>query len=297
MINAIQQLEWFRKNILYKDIDHTYTYIPTNTPLISATTLLKKYSKPFRDDYWSVYKCLQQSGNDVKSDFHKDVNKDHYLLNGDHIHYKMISNDYFTDIINPDKLLEEWSYKKIIGTSRGTILHNYLENKWMGKIYDDIPLDDSIIKKEDKDDFNNSIKQLKSQADKFISNHYHLIPIRLEIVLGCDKYKVAGQADALFFDSVTQQYHLYDYKTDKKIESSNQFEYFLEPLNYVQNCEFNKYCLQLSIYKYLIESKTDIRISQSNIVWFNHNNDKYKIIPLIDRRNDIEKLLHHNIKT
>ena len=51
------------------------------------------------------------------------------------------------------------------------------------------------------------------------------------------------------------------------------------------------YSLQLSLYKYLIEKNTSIKLGESYLIWMSHNNDNYKIIKTKDRTEYIEKIL------
>ncbi len=46
----------------------------------------------------------------------------------------------------------------------------------------------------------------------------------------------------------------------------------------LDQCEFNTYSLQLNIYKKIIEKNTNLKLGTSHLVWFNEENDNYKII-------------------
>jgi hypothetical protein len=46
----------------------------------------------------------------------------------------------------------------------------------------------------------------------------------------------------------------------------------------MDDCEFNTYSLQLSIYKEIIERNTNLKLGSCHLVWFNEENDNYKVI-------------------
>jgi CRISPR/Cas system-associated protein endoribonuclease Cas2 len=49
-------------------------------------------------------------------------------------------------------------------------------------------------------------------------------------------------------------------------------------LNHLEECEYNTYSLQLSIYKKIIEKNTSLKIGKSYLCWINEENDSYEII-------------------
>lgn len=289
------QLDSFTKAIKYKDINHTYSTID-GVKLTSVTTVLKKYTPEFRSEYWRTYKALQASGYAVKSDASFKVRRDYIAVNGNQIHYKEVLTGGIDNLqlsITPVDLMKEWKYKALVGTTRGTILHNYLEHAWQGKIFP--PLDwQSLIKPDDTSAFAESLHILRRQADSFLHDHRHLIPIKLEQIVGSKKFKIAGQIDAILYDPELDEYYLYDYKTDKKIEYDSPFDNFNAPLEYISACNYNKYSLQLGIYKYLLEKYTDIKIADCRIVWFNQFNLTYQIIKLKNFDEQVEHLVHHH---
>ena len=74
---------------------------------------------------------------------------------------------------------------------------------------------------------------------------------------------------------------LFDWKRSKKIFdvngkiSSNHYEYGLEDLSHIGASSFNKYCLQLNIYRKILENNYDKRISSMNILVLHSKYDTY----------------------
>ena len=56
----------------------------------------------------------------------------------------------------------------------------------------------------------------------------------------------------------------------------------------------NTYSLQLSLYKYIIEKNTNLKLGDSYIVWFNEKNETYKPIKCYDFQKEIVKMLEKN---
>ena len=68
----------------------------------------------------------------------------------------------------------------------------------------------------------------------------------------------------------------------------------LGPVSHLDECEFSTYSLQLSLYKYIIEYETKLKIEDCFIVWFNENNAKYKLIKCADYSKEIIDMLDYN---
>jgi hypothetical protein len=84
-----------------------------------------------------------------------------------------------------------------------------------------------------------------------------------ELILYSDRYKIAGQSDLveIYEDKV---FKIRDIKTDRVLsfESFKEFDpvikrrvpkYFKEPISGLELCNYNKYCLQLSVYALMLE--------------------------------------------
>lgn len=128
--------------------------------------------------------------------------------------------------------------------------------------------------------FYNSIKTGTTLADQYLEYAKHsLVPVALEYIIGSDELGLAGRFDRLYWNIQEQEYQIWDFKTDKKIDytSSNKLKIFDLP-----DCAFSKYSLQTSLYKYIIESQTNIKLGNSNIVWFDIKGNNWSIIPTTD---------------
>lgn len=236
-----------------KFYDEPHKYYIDNTELISVTTLIHKYQNDFDVDYWSEYKASQFN-------------------------------------VTQDEIKRAWNFINKKGTLKGSLIHSYAENLFQNKIYE-YPTD-LVLNTFGFD----PIKKEYDITKKYIDNFYldtfdKLIPIKTEIVL-CDKdYKIGGMIDVLFYNKKMNEFQIWDYKTNKDFTYENKRNNLLFELSDLEDCDLEIYSLQLSLYKYLIEKNTSIKLGGSYLIWMSHNNDNYKIIKTKDRTEYIEKIL------
>lgn len=150
--------------------------------------------------------------------------------------------------------------------SVGSEVHKYAENLFFNKHY--------------TTEWNPRTETLCRMIDSFYKeSRFRLIPIRAELIVGDEALGLCGMIDKLFYNTVSQQIEIWDYKTSKKIDKYSKYKNFMtNGLNHLQDCEFNKFSLQLSTYKKIIEKNTNIKIGNSYICWINEVNDTYKVI-------------------
>lgn len=178
----VQELYKQFGHILYFDEPHVYIDTNTGEQLTSVTTLIKKYRQPFKRDYWINW-CIN---NPKKTEYFGRTYED---------------------------VKEEWRIKSILGTTSGNILHEYLEDIWNNKIFPiNYNRNETItsLSEEDYEAFKNKCDILISYADKFKEDHSHIIPIKPELIVGNDTY--AGQIDFLGYDTIQEEYIIFDYK-------------------------------------------------------------------------------------
>lgn len=248
-MQSLTQLHRAFMNIRYYDDKHVYIDTNTGEELISCTTFIKNYQQAFQKDFWLKKKAKE---------------------------YK----------ISEEELEESWNKKRIIGTTRGTMLHKFLENLLLNKEYPiEYPKFVHTLNSLDFITFHKTFERLKGFAENFVQDHLHLVPVKLELVLGDSELKLAGQCDALFYDTEKECFAIYDFKTDLKIDVHNKYQNFKKPLSHLSQSEINKYSLQLSIYQFLIERNTDIRIGYNKIVWFNPKQENYELfdVPYLEQ--------------
>lgn len=269
-MNSVETLGWKLTSIFndieFFDEDHSYMY--KGKKYESVTTVIKKFQEPFRSDYWLTYKAIQRKGFKPIGDFKEEVPTDHILIRtktkGDKLyHYKGVPT-YYAPKKYIEELREEWKQKGIDGREKGNYVHDYMENLYRGKVYK-------------RDKFLDSLKR------------DYWIPIKLEGILADHDYEIAGQVDGVFFDTKNAEIICVDHKTDKEIERSNFFNKMKYPLDMLDDCNFNKYTIQVNIYRYIIEKYTKIKVERLYIHWIDYDNKKAELIEV--PRYEVNKLL------
>ena len=176
------------------------------------------------------------------------------------------------------EVLEEWEYKNKFACEKGHFAHEFVQNLWSGIIYQE-----NI--KSGLEDIKTPLNKIKQQAINFYNNFKDKFThIQDEQLVGSEEYDICSAVDHLFLDKNGNVW-LIDYKTNSILKGYNDDEKnrrytkkMLIPLQNIKNDSLNHYYLQLSIYKYLIEKYTNIKIYKTMIVYMSENIENYELI-------------------
>lgn len=246
--------QYFR-DVTFNDTDHSYWY--KGKKLTSATTKKAEIKGDFHREYWLKYKTLEATeGVDIVPNGYP-----YFRINGVRKHYKNIN-------VDTSELEAEWEKKKEDGLRKGTAIHKYLENAWNRKYY----------------------TRRSELLDSYIEDHAHYIPISLEQIVSDFKYH-GGQVDGIFYDIITDEIVMADYKTDKELLTKSKYRNKLKyPFEDLDDCNYNGYRIQMNMYRYMLEPI--IPIHKMEIVHFTDTAyDKYDIKFL-----DVSKLMNNDYK-
>ncbi len=139
-----------------------------------------------------------------------------------------------------EDILDLWDIKRELAVTLGTAIHKAVE-LWIK--YDELPKDKYLEK---------IVKEFPLKREGLES----------EKIVYCDKLKVAGTAD------IIKGKELYDIKTTPELYKS--YGKLLKPFDDLKDSPFNKYRIQLNIYRYLHKNINKVYILQ----W----TDKWKVI-------------------
>jgi hypothetical protein len=185
-------------------------------------------------------------------------------------------------------ILDKWDSISLRACNKGSKFHAFAENYINNKILPNSIYDFDI----DMEAYN----KIESYfLDFYEESKENLIPISSELCVGSSSLGICGMVDQLYYSNTVEGLVIFDWKTNKKLNTTNRFDnWMLDPISHLPECEFTTYSLQLSLYRYIIELETNLKIKDCYIVWFNEKNDGYKLIKCDDLRKEIMDMLDYN---
>jgi len=176
-----------------------------------------------------------------------------------------------------EQILNKWSEITTTAQNRGTNVHlvmeNYIKTNKIQKGFEELV--DSFVKK---------TTGIINPNSKILS----------EELLYSHEYKLAGMSDLIVENG--NIFYVLDFKTNKKYNFVNKYnEYFFEPIDYLQQCEFNTYTIQLSIYAWMHEQLTGKKCGGIKVFYLREFKDKtfWQEIPSPYMKSSVLDLLNH----
>ena len=92
--------------------------------------------------------------------------------------------------------------------------------------------------------------------------------IYTELIVFDEELQIAGTIDLLVFNSKKKECYLFDWKTNKKIDYEGyRGQKGITSASYnLDDCRYSKYCLQTSLYKYLLEKRFNIILKNTYLI-------------------------------
>ena len=175
--------------------------------------------------------------------------------------------------MTPQEVIDSWAANGQQAADLGTQLHKDIE-----QFFDS----DKIIKPENKPEFEHFIR--------FYESHLiNLKPYRTEWRIFDDLIYVAGTAD-MIFKKQDGTYAIYDWKRSKDIKLNNSFNKGIGVCSDFDDCNYNHYCLQLNIYKKILEDHYSKPVSEMFFVQLHPNFGDYKVFEVPDLREVVDKM-------
>lgn len=238
---------------------HIYKNEVTSKLYTSVTTYLGNYKADVNWDYWVFYKALeklcQERGDMTPLEglkaYVREKNKEVSQYEAQSIGKSVFleRNRYYskgTLIKAQAEMQEIWDNNKIKGQERGTAWHKKEEEKalYIDKVFYDgefVKLSGDYSKLQDK-----KIKLHRTLKD----GSY------VELLMSHPLLELGGQADQVIIQSLKGKKYMDigDWKTDKSIDMYNKYKTMMkEPISHLDDCNYVKYCLQLSLYMWIGE--------------------------------------------
>ena len=254
-----KSLEKFKKITFYEE-PHVYTWTDDDGKFgyfgISVTTLVGKYEQPFDEE-----KVAEQIAKKEKT--------------------------------SKENILAKWHFERDLACEKGTALHYRNEMLWReNKICDYNP--EYFIELFGYDALKDIWNKLAKISDSFYKKfHDRIIPIGLEQYVGSKYYDVCGAIDFLAYSKKLDALIIIDYKTNKEIKTeSYKYNMMLPPFDYIMDCNFYHYSLQLAIYKVLLEHETNLKISSHKwLIWMNETQDDFVLYECANLDEEAKKIL------
>lgn len=187
-----------------------------------------------------------------------------------------------------EEILEEWHYKRDFSCEKGTTIHEYIQSLFSGNKYQKLIFDGS-------EKFLKAVDKCQNQANNFYNDYKkRLEHLADEYTVGSEEYDIASNIDHLFRNKLTGGLVLVDYKTNKEMTGYNKQAYKKSmklPLQNLNDDAIHHYYIQLSIYKYLVEKYTNLKIEEMFIVYFSENIKNYEIIEIPYLKDEVEDIL------
>lgn len=190
---------------------------------------------------------------------------------------------------DPEKqkeILAEWDAKKDSSIDRGNWIHDALEK---------YAIDGSIEPE---------LKHVAKQVRPILKEAYRFFP---EALIYSMHYRAAGQSDLVVQRQRSEKsvFDFYDYKTNeskgiefdsvsRKKDPVNHYNRFLlPPLDHLEDCNYNKYALQLSIYAFMAQTTYGIKVGKLKILFIDNDLVLHQL-PVPFLKMEAKALLEHH---
>ena len=161
-----------------------------------------------------------------------------------------------------EEIVGIWNSRGMEAANQGTYLHEQIENFYLGQDY---------AKTSEFHLF-----------EKFCNDHPNLNPHRTEWRVFDEEHHIAGTIDLITKNG--SGFELYDWKRSKKIidvfsgspiVTDTWGNFGVGQLSTIHDTSYNRYCLQQSLYKYILEKNYDLSVSKMFLIVLYPDYDKY----------------------
>lgn len=159
------------------------------------------------------------------------------------------------------EVAEMWKRKGEKAAQEGTHLHEQIEKYYLNQDYD--PTEEFHL------------------FEQFVADHSEIKPFRSEWRIFDEENHIAGTIDLI--SKSGNGFEIYDWKRSKKVVnpitgepiSNNRWQSGVGNLREIDDTSYNRYCLQQSLYRYILEKNYGIRVSNMYLVVLYPSYDKY----------------------
>ena len=244
--------------MIFQEKEHKYfknnsELISGKSPFISASTVVDKFSQDFDDLYWSLYKayefliCRNLGVNLNDKDAMKAAFRPYRagIPIGDYAlfdHLRMYADEEEAADIK-HQFSKYWKEGNEESKIKGTNYHNTKEQESYDRGYEINPWNSSMFPIQEHYKIENGLKFRTVDLNNLEPGFY------AELIVDHDIF--CGQIDKLYVNH-KRQFWIDDYKTNKKIKTSNTFQRMKRPIEHIEDCNYNHYRLQIGLYAWML---------------------------------------------
>ncbi|MCF8372025.1 MAG: hypothetical protein K9H64_10410 [Bacteroidales bacterium] len=239
------------KRIEFYPEPHIYTI--DKTPAPSASTVISKFFPEFDSPYWSRKKAIER-----------------LTIEG-----LELTESNIQRVAN--QIAKGWKDKGEKAAQEGTYLHEQIEKFYLNQDY------------QRTDEF--------SLFEQFVSDHEDIKPYRSEWRVFDEDHHIAGTIDLISKNG--SGYEIYDWKRSKKVVNpitgepicDNSWQCGVGQLSEIDDTSYNRYCLQQSLYRYILEKNYGLTVTIMNLVVLYPDYDRYYKVEVPYQRDKAEYIL------
>lgn len=241
------------KNISFQEEGHIYTIKDADRPIISTTTLIKKYEKNF--DSFGVARKIVSS-------------------------HSYAFGKYAGKTI--DEIVKEWDDFGKQESGLGTKMHLLIEKYFNGELTEIPDIKEFKMFLQFWHDWQimyPSFKPFRTECLIYDDNPNH-------------KLILTGSTDFLLEDDNGNAI-IIDWKRYKEVKTENKFDKMLAPFDKMDDCNFSHCGLQLNFYRHVLENIYNKKVIYMMLVVLHPNQETYKCYPIerIDLNNVWDEML------
>ena len=243
--------------ISFDEKEHNY-FVDGQKVGFSVTAIIDKFFVEFDSGYWAKRKAMEK-------------------LTRDGV---VIDEKVLTQAI--DEILKKWEEKRRDAAEKGTWLHEKIEDFYNEKYYEEYPTEFSFFK-------------------KFHDKYPALTPYRTEWRIFDASVSIAGTVDMVYKKNNGDVF-IFDWKRSTKLVDQQgnlllkDFKYGLQGLSHVEDNSFNRYALQQNVYKYILESNYDAKVSSMNLLVLHPDYKDFVHLTVPDMQKEAKYLIEQAIE-
>lgn len=160
-----------------------------------------------------------------------------------------------------EEIVGIWNKRGLEAANQGTYLHEQIEKYYLNQTFNET------------EEFH--------LFRQFVADHNNINPYRTEWRIFDEQYNVAGTIDLIA--SSSNGFEIYDWKRSKKvvdfagnpIKTDGWGNCGVGKLSDIPDTSYNRYCLQQSLYRYILENNYRLKISKMFLIVLYPDNDRY----------------------